>query len=168
MNTLTKKGSPNGDIRSFLKNQHRKVYAACRLFASTYREQQELFSNMIAAASHSIMGSKTEKDRNILLLRACMNMAALHSISHSLQGVSNKDIQFKSPDFQNTMTRFRGAVGEISDYSKLRLYLQLEGINPDQFNRLTGQPTIERKPSLSWSWSGKNFIPYLKQIMVWN
>jgi len=158
-----------GDIRSFLKNQHRKVYAVCRLFANNYKEQQQLFSSMLSAVSQSILGSRTENDRNILLLRACMNMAALHSISNHLKGSTQKEIQFKSPDFQKTMVNFRDAVGEISDLEKMHLFLQLENVPREKVGELTG---IAHRPhtasSWDWSWTGKNLLPYIKQKFVWS
>src|SRR5579859_504492 len=145
MNNQLRSPGPGGDIRSFLKNQHRKVYAACRLFANTYKEQQQLFTNMLAAASQSILGSRTENDKNILLLRACMNMAALHSISSHLKGSTSKEIQFKSPDFQKTMVSFRDAVGEISDLEKMHLFLQLENIPREKTRDLTGVTHLSYK-----------------------
>lgn len=67
MNNFTKKSSSGGDLRSFLKVQHRKVYSICRLFANNYREQQQLFISMLAAVSQSITGMKATSDKNDIL-----------------------------------------------------------------------------------------------------
>jgi hypothetical protein len=173
MNNPQNQTVPSGDIRSFLKSQHRKVYSICRIFATNYKEQQALFANMLAAISHSIMGSNGKRDKNNLLLRACINMAALHSITlgleaHGPQSAADKEIRFKSPDFQNSMLKFREAVGEISDDEKICLFLQLEDVGPDEIRDLVGASHAKTGTAREWSWSGRDFIPYLKQKLVWS
>ena len=110
MNNHSKSGFDT-DLRSLLKLQHKKVYSICRLFANTYKEHQRLFTDIIAAASQNIRSRKESGNKETLLLRACINMAALHSIALDLQPGHDRTIKFKSPDYQRSMTEFRNAVG---------------------------------------------------------
>src|ERR1700748_3815518 len=129
MNNSTQKGGPEPDLRSLLKHQHKKVYAICRFFANNYKEQQDLFVNIIAAASQNIRSRKDNSDdKQTMLMRACINMAALHSISLELAPATDRSIQFKSPDYQQSMTKFRESITGISDLEKFRLFLELESV----------------------------------------
>lgn len=173
MNNFTKKSSSGGDLRSFLKIQHRKVYSICRLFANNYREQQQLFISMLAAVSQSITGMKSASDKNDILLRACINMVALHTLSQRTHEIKSREIQFKSHDFQKTMVQFRESVGEISDFEKIRLFLKLEGVEAAKISSLTGISAVRRKPAKEQyakqqSVTSKNFLPFIKQKLVWN
>ena len=115
MNNPKRKAGPDTDLRSLLKHQHKKVYSICRFFANNYKEHQRLFIDIIAAASQNIRFSKGKCEKHTLLLRACINMAALHSIRLDLEPAANREIHFKSPDFQRNMTQFRESVGDVSD-----------------------------------------------------
>jgi hypothetical protein len=126
MNNPSRKGGFDVDVRSLLKHQHKRVYSICRLFANNYKEHQELFINIIAAASQNIRMRREHSDRQTLIMRACINIAALHSITMELQPVTERSLQFKSPDYQRSMTRFRESLGETSDYEKFRLFLGFE------------------------------------------
>ena len=178
MNDSSKKGF-DSDIRSLLKNQHKKVYSICRLFTSNYKEHQHLFMNVIAAASQNIRARRENSDKQTLLLRACINMAALHTISMELEGVTPSSMQFKSPDYQRSMTQFRECMGEASDYEKFRLFLEFEKLPAEDLTHLTGLPlpkgmVSKKKEKESESSlpilrkSPFNFIPYLKEKLVWN
>jgi hypothetical protein len=175
MNNSSKKGGFDVDIRSLLKNQHKRVYAICRLFAHTYKEHQYLFTSIMAAASQNIRGRRDNRDKQTMVFRACINMAALHSIAMEMAPAVDRSIQFKSPDYQRSMTRFRQSMGEASDFEKFRLFLEFEKMPAEELTHLTGLP-------LSRNASGKkkekeaglprktsfNFIPYLKQKLVWS
>jgi hypothetical protein len=177
MNNSSKKSGFDVDIRSLLKIQHKKVYAICRLFADTYKEHQFLFTNIMAAASQNIRGRRENSDKQTLVLRACVNMAALHSITTEMAPVVERSIQFKSPDYQRSMTRLRQSMGEASDYEKFRLFLELERMPAEELTQLTGLP-LSRNASGKKKEKGAelpqlqrrsfNFIPYLKQKLVWN
>ncbi len=109
MNNPSKQGGCEPDLRSLLKNQHRKVYAICRFFAHNYQEHQRLFIDIIAAASQNIRSRKDgSEDKQTMLLRACINMAALHSIRRELASNADRTIQFKSPDYHRVYDQFQG------------------------------------------------------------
>jgi hypothetical protein len=174
MNDSSQKGF-DSDIRSLLKNQHKKVYSICRLFAHNYKEHQHLFINIIAAASQNIRSRRENSDKQTLLLRACINMAALHSITQDMEPATDRAIQFKSPDYQRSMTRFRESIGEASDYEKFRLFLEFEGVPAAELTHLTGLPlprsTAGKKKEKQLELQRKtpfSFIPYLKEKLVWN
>ncbi len=170
MSNSTKKDGDT-DLRSLLKTQHKKVYAICRLFANNYREHQHLFTNIIAAASQNIRTRKDNSDdKQTMLYRACINMAALHSIALAMEPAQDRGIQFKSPDFQRSMTNFRDTMGLISDAEKFRLFLELENISQEEMVHLTGiqfnnRNVASRKETEPVK---KNFIPYLKEKLIWN
>jgi len=171
MNNSTKKDGPDTDLRSLLKHQHKRVYSICRLFTHNYKEHQHLFTNIIAAASQNIRSRKDNSDdKQTMLLRACINMAALHSISLELESACDRTIQFKSPDFQRSMTNFRETVGNISDVEKIRLFLEFEKVDADEMIHLTGldlnsRPANRKKETEAVR---KNFIPYLKEKLIWS
>lgn len=177
MNNSSKKGGFDIDIRSLLKHQHKRVYSICRLFAHNYRDHQNLFINIIAAASQNIRFRRDNADRQTLILRACINMAALHSISMELEPSADRTLQFKSPDYQRSMTRLRESVGEASDYEKFRLFLEFEKMPADDLTHLTGLPLPrssagkKKEKEIELPLPRKtlfNFIPYLKEKLVWS
>ena len=175
MNDSSKKGF-DSDIRSLLKNQHKRVYSICRLFAHNYKEHQNLFINVIAAASQNIRARSANNDKQTMLLRACINMAALHSITLDMEPATDRSLQFKSPDYQRSMTRFRESIGEASDYEKIRLFLEFEKMPAEDLTHLTGLSLPGRVPGKKKekesvqpiSRKAFNFIPYLKEKLVWN
>jgi hypothetical protein len=199
--------------RSLLKTQYKKVYSICRLFANNYKEHQRLFAGIIAATAQSIKRSGAKEDKNTLLLQACINMAALHSLTREMEGspvsvpglssrtmsgstvirtmtgpragggVSGSPggmisegatggpaggtwdgdhaIQFKSPDYQKSMVNFRQAMGELSDYQKILLFLHFENVAAAEVPRLSGLAVVGRTgPEERIK---KSFIPYLKE-----
>lgn len=166
MFNLKKKGGSNEVVRSHLKHQHKRIYSICRLFANTYREHQRLFADVIAAASQSIQHKKEGVEKHTLLLRACLNMAALHSISQRLAPEMDRTIQFKSPDYQRTMLKFRESVGEVSDYQKILLFLEFEKVPIHEVSNLTGLVLSKKRVSLKEQ--PKSFIPYLKEKLIWS
>jgi hypothetical protein len=179
MNNPSKQSGCEPDLRSLLKNQHRKVYAICRFFAHNYQEHQRLFIDIIAAASQNIRSRKDgSEDKQTMLLRACINMAALHSISRDLESNADQTIQFKSPDYQRSMSNFRELVNGVSDLEKFRLFLELENVATETFPALTGVanpiPVIPAAPGKQMkevqvsSKSGKNFIPHIKEKIIWS
>ena len=177
MNNSSKKGGFDVDIRQLLKNQHKRVYAICRLFADSYKEHQYLFTNIMAAASQNIRGRRQDSDKQTMVLRACINMAALHSITAEMAPAVERSIQFKSPDYQRSMTRFRQSMGEASDYEKFRLFLELERMPIEELTHLTGLPLPKNIPVRKKEKEADlprlhrrsfNFIPYLKQKLVWS
>ena len=167
MNNSRKKAGPDTDLRSFLKNQHKRVYSICRLFANNYKEHQRLFADIIAAASQNIRSARERNVKDVLILRACVNMAALHSIRQDLDGATNGAIQFKSPDYQRTMTEFRESLGAISDCEKFRLFLELEKVGPDEMTDWAGNTPHHQTVSPGEK-QKKNLIPYLKEKLIWN
>jgi hypothetical protein len=179
MNNSPKRAGPDTDLRGHLKHHHRKVYSICRLFASNYKEHQRLFVEIIAAASQNIRSAKEKSDKHLLLLRACINMSALHSIRLDLEPPPDRDLHFKSPDFQRTMVQFRDAVGDISDLEKFRLFLELEKVPADEVADLTGMTagagltarmgaTANDRATAASQKLRKNFIPYLKEKLIWS
>lgn len=92
-------------------------------------------------------------------------MAALHSIRLDLEAAPDRSIQFKSPDYQRTMVDFRQSLGTASDYEKFRLFLEFEQASRDEIADLTGVPRSKPAPVER---SKKNFIPYLKEKLIWN
>jgi hypothetical protein len=151
------------------------VYSICRLFTHNYKEHQHLFTNIIAAASQNIRTRKDNSDdKQTMLLRACINMAALHSISLDMDPDADRTIQFKSPDFQRSMTSFRETMGAISDLEKFRLFLEFEKVSSDEMLSLTGlhfnsRPANRKKESEKEAETArKNFIPYLKEKLIWS
>ena len=166
MNNFLKKEGSDQDLRTFIKNQHKKFYSVCRLFASNYKEHQRLFFDIIAAVSFSIRNNRSEHEKQTLLLRACVNMSALHSISLGMEPAMDRTIQFKSPDYQRNMSRFRESVGEASDYDKILLFLGFEKVPADAISELTGYVPAKREALRENS--KKNFIPYLKEKLIWS
>ena len=94
-------------------------------------------------------------------------MAALHSITRRMGPDTDRTIQFKSPDYQRSMLKFRDSVGEISDYDKILLFLEFEKVAAADIVELTGfvpvrkQTSVKEQPKKSW-------IPYLKEKLIWN
>ncbi|HMI62191.1 MAG TPA: hypothetical protein VK518_14830 [Puia sp.] len=176
MNNSSRKGGFDVDIRSLLKLQHKRVYSVCRLFAHNYKEHQDLFTNIIAAASQNIRARRENSDRQTLIMRACINMAALHSITMDMQPVTERTLQFKSPDYQRSMTKFRESIGDASDYEKFRLFLEFEKMPAEELTHLTGLPLPkvaagkkkEKEIGLPTARKAFNFIPYLKEKLVWS
>jgi hypothetical protein len=174
MNHPSKSG-PDTDLRSMLKHQHKKVYSICRLFAHSYKEHQRLFTDIIAAASQNIRSRIGSGNKETLLLQACINMAALHSISLDLESKSDRSIQFKSPDYQRSMTEFRCSIQGASDYEKFRLFLEFEKAPVGGLASLTGIPDhhsgLGQKKETKKTEKEilkKNFIPYLKEKLIWS
>lgn len=166
MNNLKKKEGPDQDLRSLLKTQHKKVYSICRFFANNYKEHQRLFANIISAASQSIRSRRGEESKQALLLRACINMVALHSIALEMQPAVDRSIRFKSPDYQKNMLQFRERMGNISDYDKMRLFLEFQQLSSVEIADLTGpMPSRNVIPKEGIK---KNFIPYLKEKLIWS
>ena len=177
MNNSSRKGGFDVDLRSLLKNQHKRVYSICRLFADNYKQHQDLFINIIAAASQNIRARRENSDKQTLIMRACINMAALHSIAMELQPVTIRTLQFKSPDYQRSMTKFRESIGEASDYEKFRLFLEFEKMPAEELTHLTGLLLPKGAAGKKKEKEGElpasrkaffNFIPYLKEKLVWN
>lgn len=194
--------------RSLLKKQYKKVYFICRLFANNYKEHQSLFSNVIAATVQSIRSSRKNEEKQTLLLRACINMAALHSLSRSIAegerrqpgetkaneimrwlqaraGYSpppssnekerssqdpdtDKMIQFKSPDYQKNIVKFREAVGEVSDYEKILLFMNFENVVPDEIPGLSGLSPASAGSENRKEHTKKSIIPYIKEKLIWS
>lgn len=167
----TKKNGPAQDTHSVLKSNHKKVYYLCRFFANNYKEHQDLFSAMISAAAQSIRGNSKQKEKQILFFRACLNMAALHSISRSLeqpeQSDAEKTISYKSPDYQKSMLQFRQAIAGTSDYKKMLLFLHFEHMTQDEISDISGLPSSPNKKSPKQI-TKKDFIPYLKEKLIWS
>lgn len=164
------KSSVDIDLRSLLKNQHKKVYSVCRLFARTYKEHQYLFATIIAAASQNIRSRKDAGDNQTLLLRACINMAALHSIALATEAAPVGTIQFKSPDYQRSMSELTHLIGDTSDYEKFRLFLEFEKVPPEELAGLTGLRGNDRIQFVKNEneIAKKNIIPYLKEKLIWS
>jgi hypothetical protein len=173
MNNSSRKAGPDTDLRGLLKLHHKRVYSICRLFANNYKEHQRLFAGIIAAASQNIRFDKHKTDKQVLLLRACINMSALHSICLDLEPGSDRELHFKSPDFQRTMIQFRASMGDLSDLDKIRLFLDLEKVAPEDVAGLTGitngnRLTANHQPAGGNQRTKKNFIPYLKEKLIWS
>jgi len=93
MNNPKKKG---GGVRSSGPSQASAQEGLFDLpaFANTYKEHQRLFADIIAAASQSIQHKKAGEEKHTLLLRACLNMTALHAISRRVEPATDRTIQF--------------------------------------------------------------------------
>jgi len=171
MNQLKKTSNPEEDTRSLLKHQHKKVYSICRLFADNYKEHQGLFARVIAGAHLSLGNKKEKKDKQVLFLRACINMAALHSLTRSLSDPApgaaspKPGLQFKSPDFQKSILQFRTTMGELQDYEKILLFLRLEEVPPGEISEFSGSLPVPEKAA--GEERKKSFIPYLKEKLIW-
>ncbi len=166
MSNLNKSAGPEQDLKSLLKTQHKKVYSICRFFANNYREHQRLFADIISAASQSIRHRRGNESKQTLLMRACLNMAALHSITLELEPSADRSIRFKSPDYQKNMVQFRDRMGDLPDYDKMRLFLEFEQLSAGDIADLTG-PLPSRQP-VEKEGVKKNFIPYLKEKLIWS
>jgi hypothetical protein len=97
-------------------------------------------------------------------------MAALHSIGLALEPATDRSIQFKSPDYQRSMTNFRDSMGNVSDLEKFRLFLEFEKVATEEMAGLTGilpgsRNTNRKKEAET---TRKNFIPYLKEKLIWS
>jgi hypothetical protein len=149
------------DLRSLLKQQHKTVYSICRLFARTYKDHQRLFMNVISAAAQNIRFRKGDVNKQTMLWRACINMAALHSITSTMEQAPTREIKFKSPDYQHSMEVLDDAMGNAGDYDKFLLFIDLENIDSNDLfgsvNRPTAQPA-----------SAAHVIPYLKEKLIWS
>ena len=165
MNNLKKIFGQEDDTRSLLKNLHKKVYSICRLFTSNYAAHQALFTGVIAAAAQNIHADKTGEEKHTLLLRACINMAALHAISRNLCPVADPAIQFKSPDYQKSMTCLRDEIDGLPDYEKILLFLDFEKWPEERIEELSGLSPVRSKPK---SQTGRpHFTPTLKEKLIW-
>jgi hypothetical protein len=154
------------DIRSLLKSQHKKVYSICRLFANNYKEHQALFANILAAASQMVRSGGSNNEKKTLFLRACINMAALHSLSRELNGPVDGGTVFESPDYQKSMSGFRDAIEGITDYEKILLFLNFEKVGTGDIPGLTGlAPTPSKDPRQA---VGQRLIPHVKEKILWS
>lgn len=162
-----KKSECEGDIRALLKNHHKKIYYVCRLFADNYRQHCGLFVTILTAASQNMQHSKTEKEKYTLFLRACINMAALHSISNGLSPDHEKETgRYKSPDYQHSMTKLRADIRDLSDYEKMHLFLSAENVLPDEIADIGGAATAENKKR--GEKHNKQFAPFIKEKLIWS
>jgi hypothetical protein len=95
-----------------------------------------------------------------MLWRACINMAALHSITGSMDQTPEQEVKFKSPDYQRSMEELRNTVGNASDYDKFLLFLGFEKIETsDLFGSINHAPQPARPVQV---------IPYLKGKLLWS
>jgi hypothetical protein len=149
------------DLRSLLKQQHKTVYSICRLFSRTYKEHQRLFMDIISAASQNIRFRKNGMSKQTLMLRACVNMAALHSITSTMEQAPDREIKFKSPDYQRSMEELSESVGNVGDYDKFLLFLDFEKIDSNDLFGSVNRPTPQTAGSVQ-------VIPYLKDKWIWS
>jgi hypothetical protein len=166
------------DPRSFLRNQHRKVYSICRLFTNHYKEHQSLVSNILAVACRCIGPGKSTAERKALYLKACINMAVLHSLSEGMKkdspgaaspsDASDLPVQFKSPDYQKSMLGFRSSTRGISDLERILLFLHFEKVAPEDIPGLTGLAPSAVRTQEPRQAVGQRFIPYLKEKIIWS
>jgi hypothetical protein len=87
-------------------------------------------------------------------------MAALHSITSTMEQASDREIKFKSPDYQRSMTELLDSVGNAGDYDKFLLFIDFEKIDS---NDLFG--SVNRPASLAAG--AAQVIPYLKEKLIW-
>ena len=168
MKTTDKKEPGFGaDIRGLLKNHHKKIYYICRLFADNYQEHRRLFVNILAAAFQNLQHPNREKERQVLFLRACINMAVLHSISKSLCPLQEKEKgKYKSPDYQKSMSHFREAIGGISDYEKIQLFLLAENVIPEEITASgVSTPGKNKTRGQKHNW---HILPFIKKKLQWS
>lgn len=149
------------DLRSLLKQQHKTVYSICRLFARTYKEHQRLFMNVLSAASQNIRFRKNGISKQTMLWRACVNMAALHSITSTMEQAPDREIKFKSPDYQRSMIELGDSIGNVGDYDKFLLFIDFEKIDSGDLFGSVNRPTPQTAGSV-------HFIPYLKDKLIWS
>ena len=164
---------PAEDSRSFLKSSHKKVYFLCRFFADNYKEHQQLFATAISAAAIATRGTSDPREKENLFLRACINMAALHSISRKQDSgrqelTPEEIISFKSPDYQKTMLQFRKAIDGLSDIRKMLLFLRLENRSPGEISEISGLAPSPSRKKQSKTPSKKEFIPSIKEKLTWS
>jgi hypothetical protein len=168
MNKLKKTFGQDDDSRALLKNLHKKVYSICRLFTDNYAAHQSLFTDIIAAAAQNLRTNKTGEDKQSLFLRACINMAALHSITSGLSSPTDTGIQFKSPDYQKSMTHFRQLVGKAGDYEKIMIFLNFEKWPADRNEELSGlSPVPDRPMAHPALQKDREINPTLKDKLIW-
>jgi hypothetical protein len=160
MNNFTKSFADT-DLRSLLKQQHKTVYSICRLFARTYKDHQRLFMDIISAAAQNIRFRKDGVTKQTMLWRACINMAALHSITSSMEQASNREIKFKSPDYQRSMEVLEDSIGNAGDYDKFLLFIDFEKIDSNDLFGSVNRPTTQ-------SAGAAHVIPYLKEKLIWS
>jgi hypothetical protein len=160
MNNFTKSFAET-DLRSLLKQQHKTVYSICRLFARTYKDHQRLFMNVISTAAQNIRFRKGDVTKQTMLWRACINMAALHSITSTMEQAPNREMKFKSPDYQHSMEVLDNAVGNAGDYDKFLLFIDLENIDSTDLFGSVNRPTPQ-------SAVAAHVIPYLKAKLIWS
>ncbi len=158
---------PDEDIRAILKNHHKKIYYVCRLFAHNYKQHRELFVSILSAASRSIQKRKSKKEKYVLFLRACINMAALHSIATSLSpDRENEPGAYKSPDYQKSMNNLRNALQGMTDYEKIHLFLHSENVIPEEIAEISGHSIPENKKR--GPKHNRQFIPFIKEKLIWS
>src|ERR1700722_4254399 len=160
MNNLTP-GCAETDLRSLLKQQHKTLYSICRLFARTYKEHQRLFMDVISAASQNIRFRKGGVTKQTMLWRACINMAALHSIPSTMEQAPNREIKFKSPDYQHSMEELEDSMGNAGDYDKFLLFIDFEKIDSNDLFGSVHRPAPQ--PA-----GVAHVIPYLKGKLIWS
>lgn len=165
MNQLEKKEGADQDLRTFLKAQHKKFYSLCRIFANNYKEHQRLFYDIISAVSHSIRHNHGAEDKQTLLLRACVNMSAIHAIALGMEPDNDRSIQFKSPEYQSCMVRFRDSAGRMSELDKIRIFLGFQHLNREEILDITGLAQLRKEQATD---EKKNFIPALKEKLIWS
>ncbi|HUB59509.1 MAG TPA: hypothetical protein VL978_02340 [Puia sp.] len=149
------------DLRSLLKQQHKTVYSICRLFSRTYKEHQRLFMDIISAASQNIRFRRGGASKQTLMLRACVNIAALHSITATMHQAADRAIKFKSPDYQRSMEELSETVGNAGDYDKFLLFIDFEKIDSNDLFGSVNRPTPQAAGSV-------HIIPFLKDKLVWS
>ena len=67
------------------------------------------------------------------------------------------------------LINFREVIHDISDLEKFRLFLELENVDPENIPALTGvaNPTAGKQKKEAQT-SDKNFIPHIKEKIIWS
>jgi hypothetical protein len=116
--------------------------------------------DILSAASQNIRFRKNGISKQTLLWRACVNMAALHSITSTMEQASDREIKFKSPDYQRSMTELLDSVGNAGDYDKFLLFIDFEKIDSNDLFGSVNRPA-------SHAAGAAQVIPYLKEKLIW-
>jgi hypothetical protein len=78
-----------------------------------------------------------------------------------MEQASDREIKFKSPDYQRSMMELGDSIGSVGDYDKFLLFIDFEKIDSSDLFGSVNRSTPQTAGSV-------HVIPYLKDKLIWS
>ena len=78
-----------------------------------------------------------------------------------MEHAADREIKFKSPDYQRSMTGLSESIGNAGDYDKFLLFMDFESIDSNDLFGSVNRPIPQAAGSIQ-------VIPYLKGKFAWS